>query len=107
MENKPTQSGLGRHALLMIACCAIPLLLLAGASIFALNLDGPGNLLVLLMCPLMMFFMMRGMGHDHSGHDQAAHQSYHDSSRVVERKEEQTVAVPSGEKLATLTSHDH
>ena len=64
-------------------------------------------LLLLLACPLMMFFMMRGIGHDHSGHDQAAHQSHYDSSQVVERKEEQTVAVPSGGKLATLTSHDH
>ncbi len=107
MENKPSQPGPGRHMLLMIACCAVPLLLLAVAGTFAINVNGLGSLLILLMCPLMMFFMMRGMGHDHSAHGQESGQSCHASPQTNERKEEQKSALPAGEKLLTSSGHEH
>jgi FtsH-binding integral membrane protein len=50
-----------KHMLLMMVCCLAPLGLV-------LLLQRSGNVgvasyLVLLLCPLMHFFMMRGMGH--------------------------------------------
>lgn len=107
MENKPTRSGLGRHMLLMIACCAIPLLLLAAVSTLAIDLNGIGNLLILLVCPLMMFLMMRGMGHDHSAHGQSTGQSCHGSPRAEVEKEEPKASLPTGEKLAASSGHEH
>lgn len=71
MENQPRAGGINRHALLMIACCAIPLALIAAVSLFRIDLGGIGFWAILLLCPLMHLFMMRGM-HDH-GADKACH----------------------------------
>lgn len=52
-------SGIG-HILMMALCCLGPL-----AAVFALNklgYDGAAGYLMLLLCPLMHLFMMRG-GH--------------------------------------------
>jgi hypothetical protein len=49
-----------RHMVMMMVCCLAPLglVLLLKQS----GYEGSANYLVLLMCPLMHFFMMRGMG---------------------------------------------
>lgn len=52
---------------------------LALALAFGIN---PGFLAVLLICPLMMFFMMRGMSDMGSGHDHTDSKSSDDRSNV-------------------------
>ncbi len=56
-----------RHMLLMVACCLIPLALIAAVSLFGFSLGSLSALLpyaLALLCPLMMLWMMRGMQHD-------------------------------------------
>ncbi len=56
----------------MIACCLVPLTLYALVAGAGLSLGGILPFAMALLCPLMMFFMMRGMmGHDHSAHQDA------------------------------------
>jgi hypothetical protein len=69
--------------LLMVLCCLIPLALIAAVSIFGFSLGALSGLLpyaIALMCPLMMIFMMRGMGHEHD--DEHAHH-HSDAPRVA------------------------
>lgn len=58
-----------KHMLLMLACCLVPLAALAAITVF----NVPANTVIyfglLLLCPLMHFAMMRGMGHQHADHD--------------------------------------
>lgn len=57
-----------KHLLIMLVCCLIPIALILAVSVFGLSLGSLSGLLpyaLVLMCPLMMIFMMRGMGHDH------------------------------------------
>ena len=64
VENKPS-TGISRHALLMTLCCAIPLALIAAVTVLQIDLGTMGYWAILLLCPLMHLFMMRGMhGHD-------------------------------------------
>lgn len=52
---------MARRLLLMAVCCVVPLLFLAAAVSF-LGLDGKYvTWAVLLLCPLMHIFLMRGM----------------------------------------------
>ncbi len=60
-----------KHSLLLLACCLIPLALFAVVAGAGVSLGGLLPFAVALLCPLMMFFMMRGVGHDHSGHQAA------------------------------------
>ncbi len=67
--------GMGKHMLLMLVCCLVPIGLVIAVSTFGLSL-GPLQPLVpyvaALMCPLMMglmmYGMMRGQGDEHSHH---------------------------------------
>ncbi|MBI4285387.1 MAG: DUF2933 domain-containing protein [Chloroflexi bacterium] len=67
METKETErKGLGKHGLIMLLCCLIPLAILG--VLWAVGV--PGNYLVwgvLLLCPVLHIVMMRGMGKD-GGH---------------------------------------
>lgn len=75
MNHDHSQGGMGKHMLLMVICCAVPLLLVGAVSVFGLSL-GPLQGLVpyvaALMCPLMMigmmWMMMRENQGDHSHH---------------------------------------
>ncbi|HIH16316.1 MAG TPA: DUF2933 domain-containing protein [Candidatus Diapherotrites archaeon] len=65
------------HTLLMLACCLVPLLLLAAALYLGVNND----LLFfgfLLLCPLLHFFLMKDMhkqgGNETEGKEEACHQ---------------------------------
>ncbi len=53
----------GNHALLMIICCVVPMALLAAIFVFNVPIGTVGLFLIMLACPLMHVFMMRGMGH--------------------------------------------
>lgn len=64
-----------RHLLIMLACCLIPIALILAISIFGFSLGSLGAFLpylLVLACPIGMFFMMRGMGHEQSA-DPAHH----------------------------------
>ncbi len=75
MNHDHSGGGMGKHMLLMLICCLVPLLLIGAVGTFGLSL-GPLQGLVpfvaALMCPLMMIFMMggmmRGQGGNHSHH---------------------------------------
>lgn len=67
MDSKNNHS---RHTILMALCCVIPLGLLFVAKFFGLK--QAGYFLIVLLCPLLHFVMMSGMGtkekkHQHSG----------------------------------------
>ena len=67
------QSGISRHMLIMILCCAIPMA--AAAVVFALKVPISQVLSygLTLLCPLSMLLMMRFMGghnHDRPGSSQ-------------------------------------
>ena len=58
-QNQGHQCSGGKHMLLMILCCLAPiggLLLLR-----TIGYEGAANYLILLLCPLMHLFMMKGM----------------------------------------------
>ena len=75
-HNSTSNGGHTSHILLMLLCCLIPLALIAAIAIFGFSLGALTPYLpfaIVLLCPLMMFFMMRGMGHEHDATD--AHQA--------------------------------
>lgn len=72
-----------KHLLIMLACCLIPIALILAVSLFGLSLGSLTPLLpyaLALMCPLMMIFMMRGMGHGHG--DEHSHQHHSDAPKA-------------------------
>lgn len=78
MNHDHSQGGLGKHMLLMLICCLVPIALVAAVSLFGLSL-GPLQGLVpyvaALMCPLMMIGMMWMMMRDNKNahSDQRTH----------------------------------
>jgi hypothetical protein len=54
-----------KHLLLMLACCLIPIAAIAVVGALAIPVSSIVPFAVALLCPLMMLFMMRGMGHSH------------------------------------------
>lgn len=90
MNHDHSQGGMGKHMLLMIICCAVPLVLVGAVSLLGLSL-GPLQGLVpyvaALMCPLMMILMMRGMMQDHGtpeGHQHHTTTQRNDASSPVQ-----------------------
>lgn len=51
--------------LIMLAGCLIPIAVLAAVFVFNINLGTFGFYALMLLCPLLHIFMMRGMGHNH------------------------------------------
>ena len=91
--NHDHSNGMGKHMLLMLICCLVPIALIAAVSVFGLSLSlGPLSALLpyalVLMCPLMMIFMMRGMMQgqdaDHSQHTVNAPRIASKANGVVE-----------------------
>lgn len=81
--NHNNSQGMGKHMLIMLVCCLVPLALILAVSVFGLSLGALSGLLpfaLVLLCPLMMIFMMRGMGHDHGAAD--AHQHPKSTQRI-------------------------
>lgn len=62
--------GTSKHALIMVLCCLIPLVILG--VLWAIGISGGYLILgVMLLCPLLHIFMMRGIhkrGGDGSSH---------------------------------------
>ena len=64
----------GKHLLIMLACCLVPLAVLGAVLFLKVELGSVGIFAIMLLCPLMHILMMRGMGHDHDKTGQACHQ---------------------------------
>ena len=85
-----------RHMLLMALCCLIPLALIAAVSIFGFSLGSLSGLLpyaLVLLCPLMMIFMMRGMGHEH-GDEHAQHHADTHHPEIGRGAKTDTISTP-------------
>lgn len=79
--------GQTRHVLLMLLCCLIPVGLILAISVFGLSLGPLAAYLpfaMVLLCPLMMFFMMRGMGQEHDGTNAHSTQSSLPQARATD-----------------------
>jgi len=73
--NHDHSNGMGKHMLLMLICCLVPIALIVAVSVLGISLGPLSGLLpyaLVLLCPILMFFMMRGMmqgqGADHAQH---------------------------------------
>lgn len=69
-EGNQNSKGTWKHGLLMILCCLLPILILAGLPLFGIK-EGILSSLAFLLCPLMhiaMMFMMRKSAHGGSCH---------------------------------------
>ncbi|MCL4394268.1 MAG: DUF2933 domain-containing protein [Chloroflexi bacterium] len=104
--NHDHSSGMGKHMLLMVLCCLVPIALIVAVGVLGLSLGPLSGLLpyaLVLLCPLMMFFMMRGMSQEH-GADVAQHHrsdlGYVDTPRITgNAKGTVETTVPEREQL--------
>ncbi len=94
--NDVIRSIRGNHALLMVICCAVPMALLAAVFVFNVDIGSVGLFLIMLACPLMHVFMMKGMGH--GDHQKGA--SCHGGTTTEESgpKANTNVPVPAAQK---------
>lgn len=98
--NHDNSQGMSKHVLIMLVCCLVPIALIVAVSVFGFSLGSLTPLLpfaLALMCPLMMIFMMRGMGHDHGSEN--AHQHHGDAVSRSQPKAQLTDA--------SRASHEH
>ena len=103
--NHDHSQGMGKHMLLMLICCLVPIVLIGAVSLLGLSLGPLQPLLpyaIALMCPLMMIVMMRGMmqgeNHDHSQHQV--------NPPRVEPKAQPTLAVSNSTATTTKSTQD-
>ncbi len=57
-----------KHTALMLVCCLIPLAV-AGILYYAFNLKTYAILVVMLLCPILHYFMMKDMHNKHTQTD--------------------------------------
>ena len=99
--NPDHSHGMGKHMLIMLLCCLVPLALILAVSLFGLSL-GPLQALLpyalVLLCPVMMILMMRGMlqgsdeGHSHHHHQAPRPPSTNQIAEITPRPVKTTAA---------------
>ena len=58
----------GKHTLIMLLGCLVPLAAVFAVTVLGVPVGTLGTVAIVLLCPLMHIFMMRGMGgHNHQG----------------------------------------
>ena len=63
--------NLKNHTWLMVLGCLIPVAAITAVTVFQIPLDTVVLFGLVLLCPAVHLFMMRGMGHSHGGGDNA------------------------------------
>ena len=56
-----------KHALIMVACCLIPIVAFALISVFKIPVSGLLSIGLILLCPISHLVMMKFMGSEHEG----------------------------------------
>jgi uncharacterized membrane protein len=65
-----------KHALIMLACCLIPVAALIAISVFKIPISAIVYGLILLVCPLSHILMMKFMGHEHQQQNAQSHRRH-------------------------------
>jgi hypothetical protein len=82
--------------LLMLLCCAIPLVAMFALPALGVSLGSRGYFLLILLCPAMHFLMMRGMHgkkqdtqeyHEMNSEEPAASGTLHKLNKTISSKE--------------------
>lgn len=101
-HNHSSNGGNASHMLLMLLCCLIPIGLIAAVAIFGISLGALTPYLpfaLVLLCPLMMFFMMRGMGQGHDAVDA------HHTETLLPKNNNATRSAPTNEAIESKSHH--
>ncbi len=95
MNHDHSNSNNTTHLLIMLACCLVPLALILAIGVFGISLGSLTPLLpyaMILLCPLLMFFMMRSMGHEHGAAEMHQAKPTHAISKTPARPSSEAVA---------------
>ncbi len=105
MNHDHSNTHSSMHLWMMIVCCALPLVLIFAIGFFGLSRGSFSGVLpyaMILLCPLSMFFMMRGMGHDHGSAETPRAEAPRPIATVPQAKTTSGAATVNGE-----SGHEH
>lgn len=71
-----------KHALIMVACCAIPIVALTLISVFRVPVSGIVTIGLVLLCPISHLIMMKFMMPGHEGNHGEAQLGTSDVKRI-------------------------
>jgi choline-glycine betaine transporter len=105
MNHNHSNTHNNMHLWMMILCCALPIVLIFAIGFFGLSLGSLSAWLpyaMILLCPLSMFFMMRGMTQDHANTESQQAQTPHAISTSPQAKTTSGVGT-----VSTESGHEH
>ncbi len=76
-----------RHMMIMVLCCLIPLAAVFLVSVMGISLNSIGTAALVLLCPLLHIFMMRGMMGHGSSKQASCHESQQETPRALPSKQ--------------------
>ncbi|HEY3290407.1 MAG TPA: DUF2933 domain-containing protein [Anaerolineae bacterium] len=71
-----------KHALIMVACCLIPIVAFTLISVFKVPVSGLITIGLILLCPLSHLLMMKSMMPGHEGHHEEGQPQLSDDKAV-------------------------